>query len=110
MSDHPGMKNFGQQLAPGSPGPLEQRSATRIEPPSSGHWKSTEELKKGNDERDTPAMRLVREKRERRVKTRAALRDLGRRLELDGPAAFDRPGARLLTGILSTILDELEAR
>jgi hypothetical protein len=85
-------------------------TTARIEPPSSGRWKSTEDLKKANDERESTPMRLVRENRERRVKARQSLRDLGRRLDLDGAGAFDRAGSKLLTGILAMLLDELEAR
>ena len=88
----------------------DQRDLGKRVEPSSGRWKSTEDLKKANDQRETTIMRMVREKRDRRAKARQNLRDLGRRLDLDGPGALDRSGARLLTGILATLLDEVEER
>jgi hypothetical protein len=78
---------------------------SRPDPPSSGRWKSTEDLRKGNDklELEYPAVRLAREKRERIKSARSAL------LVLCVPRVGG-PDVKLLTEVLGSILDELEAR
>jgi hypothetical protein len=79
--------------------------SARIEPPSSGHWKSTEELKASNDEHETAAMRLVRERRERLDRARRMLRKSRQDADGQRSAIF-----RDLVTVLGIVLDELEAR
>jgi hypothetical protein len=76
---------------------------SRVEPPSSGRWKSTEVLKEGNDAKESPAMRLVRQRREKLADCRRCLRTmrdetLPHKTRINGTLS-----------ILAVILDELEA-